>query len=369
MQERVFLQLLDETGEVELVKSILKSPLGLAKDLIVLLFEKRFSQLSEELDGIKKFAAGVERATILGEGYTLAKNYAQLFSFHQFFHSSYRARQGKVLEETLKSILRTYHLFDSVPNRVHDMHQILKSVFNTEIPNLDIDVMGTSVDKILIVQLRSRDDTGGTTAKGSLVDTLRGLIRTGKRPLKSILYLVAIWDARDSQQRQSTISKMFSAIKDLVEMPESEFAHKISEGVVVTENITLKLIYGTEEMMKAVTQFATRAMPDLNVVDKATSLIEKWDDLWVAYSVASLETSNFSGFSNVDLLNEKFEALNLQFNFSCQTNLVKSVDDMTHHLSSMWRENSLPFSITSDRILYIRDLLFLKACYQKIKMR
>ncbi|MFQ3608500.1 MAG: hypothetical protein SNJ55_07730 [Chloroherpetonaceae bacterium] len=316
------------------------------------------------MDGIKKFVAGVERATILGEDYTLAKNYAQLFSFHQFFHSSYRARQGKVLEEMLKNILRTYRLFNHVPNRVRDMHQILESVFNTSIPNLDIDVMGVSDDKILIVQLRSRDDTGGTTAKGSLVDMLRGLIRTGRRPLKSILYLVAIWDARDSQQRQSTISKMFSALKDLIQLPEDKFSHKISEGVHITEHIMLKLVYGTEEMMKAITQFATYEPSALNVVDKVISLIENWDDLWVAYSVASLETANFSGFSNIDLLNEKFESFNLQFNFSCYSDLVKSVDNMTHLLSSTWKENSLPFSITSDRILYIRDLLFLKACYQ-----
>lgn len=367
MQERIFLHLLDDTSEVKLVKSILKSPLGLSKDLITLLFDHRFSQLHSQLDSIKKFVAGVERASMMGDSYMLAKNYAQLFSFHQFFHSSYRARQGKVLEEALKSILRTYHLCGSVPDRVYDMHQILESIFETDIPNLDIDVMGVSDDKVLIVQLRSRDDTGGTTAKGSLVDMLRGLLRSGKKPSKSILYLVAIWDARSSQQRQSTIAKMFSSLKDLIDIPENTFSQKISDGIAVANNITLKLTYGTEEMIKAIVQFTAHTPSVLNPIDTTISLIDKWDDLWIAYSVASLETTNFSGFSNVDLLNEKVTSLNLKFDFSNYANLVSSIDTMTHQTTSIWKENSLPFSITSDRILYIRDLLFLKACYQKIK--
>ncbi len=367
IQERIFLHLLDETKETELVKSILKSPLGLSKDLITLLFEQRFSQLSLELDNIKKFVAGVERANIMSHGYRLAKSYAQLFSFHQFFHSSYRARQGKVLEETLKSILRTYRICERVPNRVQEMRQILESVFNTDVPNLDIDVMGVSRDKVLIIQLRSRDDTGGTTAKGSLVDMLRGLLRTGKTPSKPILYLVAIWDARDAQQRQSTISKMFSSLKDLIKTSESAFSRDISEGIVVARNITLKLVYGTEEMMRGIMQFTTSSPSILSTIDKAIKLIEQWDDLWIAYSVSSLEITNFSGFSNIDLLNQKFETLKLQFDFTCYKDLVKSIDSMTHLIASIWKENSLPFSSTSDRILYIRDLLFLKACYQKVK--
>lgn len=374
MQERIFLHLLDETEEVKCVKSILKSPLGLSEDLITLLFEQRFSQLSSELDSIKKFAAGIERANMLGNDYALARSYAQLFSFHQFFHSSYRARQGKVLEETLKSILRTYHICERVPNRVQEMRQILKSVFDTDVPNLDIDVMGVSRDKVLIIQLRSRDDTGGTTAKGSLVDMLRGLLRTGKTPSKPILYLVAIWDARDAQQRQSTISKMFSSLKDLIETSEIEtsgsaFSRDISEGIVVASNITLKLVYGTEEMMRGIMQFTASSPSILSTIDKEIKLVEQWDDLWIAYSIASLEIANFSGFSNINLLNQKFETLKFKFNFTCYANLVKSIDSMTSPIASAWKEDSLRFSSTSDRILYIRDLLFLKACYQRVKER
>jgi hypothetical protein len=234
--------------------------------------------------------------------------------------------------------------------------------------------MGVSRDKVLIIQLRSRDDTGGTTAKGSLVDMLRGLLRTGKTPSKPILYLVAIWDARDAQQRQSTISKMFSSLKDLIETSEIEtsesaFSRDISEGIVVASNITLKLVYGTEEMMRGIMQFTASSPSILSTIDKEIKLVEQWDDLWIAYSIASLEIANFSGFSNINLLNQKFETLKLKFNFTCYANLVKSIDSMTSPIASAWKEDSLRFSSTSDRILYIRDLLFLKACYQRVKER
>ena len=61
-QERVFLQLLDEVEEVKIVKSILKSPIGLAQDIIRRLFEDRFHELNDDLDEIKLFAAGISRA-------------------------------------------------------------------------------------------------------------------------------------------------------------------------------------------------------------------------------------------------------------------------------------------------------------------
>ena len=53
-QDRIFLQLVDETEEVMIVKSILKSPLGLAQDIIKRLFENRFDELNDDLDEIKQ---------------------------------------------------------------------------------------------------------------------------------------------------------------------------------------------------------------------------------------------------------------------------------------------------------------------------
>ena len=70
--DRVFLQFLDETEEVKIVKSILKSPIGLSQDIIKRLFENRFNELNDDLDEIKQFAAGVNRARSLASSYSLA---------------------------------------------------------------------------------------------------------------------------------------------------------------------------------------------------------------------------------------------------------------------------------------------------------
>src|ERR1035441_4524134 len=96
-QNRIMISL-DKSTEYLRINKALKSPLGLAHELIRNLFNKSFDNIKNELDSIKKFVAGIDRAEELGSGYKIAKFYPYLFSFHQFFHSSYRARQGKTLE-------------------------------------------------------------------------------------------------------------------------------------------------------------------------------------------------------------------------------------------------------------------------------
>lgn len=94
-QNRLFLQLSDKTEEIELTKKILKSPLGLANDLIVALFENKLESKKEELDEIKGFAAGVSRAEKLGETYSLARYYPYMFAFQQFFSGKTRKSIGR----------------------------------------------------------------------------------------------------------------------------------------------------------------------------------------------------------------------------------------------------------------------------------
>src|SRR3989338_2505603 len=106
----------------------------------------------------------------------------------------------------------------------------------------DMDVMGcnSKKEKIIVVQLRSRDDTGVTTAKGSLVDMLRGVLRMNKRSTKEILYLVAVWDERNLQQKNSTIVKMYSSLKGLIDASEDKFFNDVTKGVKIKDGITLK---------------------------------------------------------------------------------------------------------------------------------
>ena len=105
IQNRIFLTLKDETEDVKVAKDVLLSPLKLSQFIIRGLFQNaNFDDLVTKLDQIKHFAAGITRASSLGT-YKLAEYYPFLFSFHQFFHSSYRARQGMVLEKIVGKIL------------------------------------------------------------------------------------------------------------------------------------------------------------------------------------------------------------------------------------------------------------------------
>ncbi len=94
--ERIFLQLENDDDDILKIKSYLKSPLGLSKRIISLMFNDDFDNLNTKLDIIKDFVAGILRVEELADNYTLAKFYKYLFSFHQFFNSSFRARQDKV---------------------------------------------------------------------------------------------------------------------------------------------------------------------------------------------------------------------------------------------------------------------------------
>ena len=203
--DRRFLLLMDSSEETELIKDILKSPLDQASKLITSLFEERLGEVKDGLDVIKQFAAGIGRAEKLAEGYTLAAYYPFLFAFHQNFHSSFRARQGKVLERMVQRILQKYGRGAHVPDSNKERLTLLGEVFGSvELPKLDIDVLAVDVTnkKTLIIQLRSRDDTGGTTAKASHVDFLRELLRLNTVPQGTVLYLVCVWDPRDAQQKR-----------------------------------------------------------------------------------------------------------------------------------------------------------------------
>lgn len=370
-QERIFLHLLDNTNEVELAKRILKSPLGLAADIIYALFEDRLVSKKDELDKIKMFAAGISRSEKLGSNYSLAKYYPYMFSFQQFFHSSFRARQGKVLEEMIKNILENYTDCNEVPKKVDRMREILRESFASSTIDSDIDAMGINnkKNKIVVIQLRSRDDTGGTTAKSSLVDLLRSLMRLKNLPKEELLYLICIWDERNSQQKQSTITKIYSSLQDYIP-DKNKFRQEIIQGYELNSKIKLKLAYGTDEISRSLFEWTdTNQQSILTAIQQIIDFVENWDDLWVTYSISNieLELNSFQGISNINLLNQKFNEINAKFDFSSYEKLKTSIDEITNQILPIWREKTIPLASLSDKAHYVRDLVFLKACYSKIR--
>lgn len=371
--ERYFLQLMDETEDVLIIKNILKSPLGLSEKLIKMLFENNYDWLIEGLDEIKLFAGGIKRANEI-YSYSLASYYTYMFSFHQYFNSSFRARQGKVLEAILQDILENYCGCNIVPRKPAEAKKVIKDLFNTDSPNLDIDVVGinSTNSKTIMIQLRSRDDTGGTTAKSSLVELLKEFLRNEKDSKIPLLYLVAIWDTRDSQQKKSTIEKMYSSLKDYIEISRDDFYSNITNGIQLEHNLTLQLGYGVTEISEILYNWSNSQNSETLIsIEKVVNNIEKWDDLWISYAISSLELDiKFTKkFSNIDLLNKYLKELNLSFNReNPYATYVLLIDDYTTKIMKRWIENSIPFQNPAEQYLYIRDLLFLRACYEKLSI-
>ena len=369
--ERRFLHLMDRSEETRLVKDILKSPLGLASKIITSLFEEKLANWKDDLDEIKLFAAGIQRAEKLSTVYSLASYYPFMFAFHQYFHSSFRARQGKVLEQILQRILQQYSRCDNVPDKNTDRLSLLGEVFQSdELGNLDIDVMASDSThkKTLIIQLRSRDDTGGTTAKGSLADLPREFLRINKTPQSDILYLVCVWVPRDSQQKISTVRKMFSSLKKDIGISEEVFHEIVRNKVRLRENIFLKMAYGTDEIANSLFEWiGDENKQVLDAISIIVDLVSDWDDLWIAYAIASLEleVASFSNQSNIKLLNEKCDRIGIDFNYKSYQDLTDSIDSILEKIIPLWTEDSIPLNTLSDKAQYIRDLLFLKAYYEK----
>ena len=271
----------------------------------------------------------------------------------------------------LQRILQQYGKCDNVPDKNTDRLSLLGQVFKTdELPNLDIDVMASDFTnkKTLVIQLRSRDDTGGTTAKGSLVDLLRDLLRLNKIPQNNVLYLVCVWDPRDAQQKISTVKKMFSSLKEHTEISEESFYTIVKNKVRLQENISLKMAYGTDEIARSLFEWIGNENEKvLDAISAIVDLVKDWDDLWIAYTIASLESEviSFSGKSNIRLLNEKCAKIGINFNYKSYQTLVNSIDNIVQKIIPLWTEDSIPVKTPADQAQYIRDLLFLKAYYEK----
>ncbi len=361
-----------DTKESEEIKYILESPLGLASKIIQFLFEDDFDSLVEDLDVIKEFAGGVKRASNLSSTYAMAGYYPHMFSFQQFVNSSYRARQGIVLERMMEKILGRYGGCDKVPSSKTGMRNELNRIFQTKLPQLDLDGLGINTlgKKAIIIQLRSRDDTGGSTAKGSLVDLAKALIRSGNTPTFDVHYLICVWDPRNSAQKLTTVRKMYSSLQELISIPEQDFMRDVFTGVRISDGLTLRLAYGTSEISRSLYQWIDEGDQGvLSSIVRIQSTVENWDDLWVAYAVASLELRirSIHGHSNIELLEKKYKEISSDFDFSTYADLSGSINAMAKEMVEIWKEDTIPFRSPSDQFYYIRDLLFLYACYFQIQ--
>jgi hypothetical protein len=369
-QER-FLLTLDSDQTSELIRSVLRSPLGLATEIINCLFENKFDNIRLDLDAIKEFVAGVTRAEKLGSDYSLAKFYPALFAFHQFFHSSYRARQGKTLEEFIKEVFRETDPSLIVPDDLATKMQILSTIFKGYISRGDIDVLVKNTSKVMAVQLRSRDDTGGTTAKSSLVEAFRTSMALPKVKGIDFFYHIGIWEGIDSNQKSITKSKIFDALEHQLtplKINKQKFISEIEKGIQIKPEIFLKLSYGTVEILKVIKAWLGNPenLKDSAIKDMIMKL-ENWDDLWLSYAIASieLETQKIKGFNNIEYLNKLLSKFKYDTSkFKTNNEFLMLANELASKLIPLWEQPSIPLESPSDKVHYIRDLILLKFIYE-----
>ena len=369
-QERFLLSLCSDNGSAKIVKTILKSPLGLAQEIIRLLFENNFKEVKDNLDSIKQFVAGITRSEIMGKSYTLAKFYPYLFSFHQFIHSSYRARQGKTLEELFKEVIRRANEDFIVPDKERDKQKVMSEVFKGYDSKLDIDVVAKKAKgKVLALQLRSRDDTGGTTAKSSLVEALRGVMNKSVEENTDLFYLIGIWDIIKSNQKNITISKIYESLKPYFQkiISKDDFVNNIEKGIKLHKGVTLKLAYGDEKIVKNVSEWIGKDTKlDYASMKKIIKTLEISDDLWLSYAIASLELENLElkGINNIQYLNELLKGEKIDISaFTSNDDYLKLANELSLKIIPKWDKDSLPVQTMSEKAHYIRDLILLKFIY------
>jgi len=371
-QER-FLLTLDSDPTSKLIRSVLKSPLGLSHEVIRCLFENKFEEIRNNLDSIKEFVAGVTRAENLGSSYILAKFYPNLFAFHQFFHSSYRARQGKTLEEFIKEVLRETDSTLKVPDKLNDKIRILASVFKGYNSKGDIDVVVQNRKNIMAIQLRSRDDTGGTTAKSSLSEAFRTMMSLPKIKSTTLFYHIGVWEEINSNQKSITKSKIYDSLAHQLlplKITKQKFISNIENGIRIKPDVFLKLSYGTANILKSIKEWLGNP-PELkdSAIKDMIKRLENWDDLWLAYAIASIEIEiqNIQGFNNIEYLNDLLKKFQYDItHFNKNDEFVKLADELALKIIPLWKQPSIPLNSPSDKVHYIRDLILLKFIFLKL---
>jgi len=368
IQERNFL-LLREDEESKVVRDILKSPLELAENLITDFIENRLDSLKESLDSIKQFAAGVASAE-QKRSYTLARLYPYYFAFHQFVHSSFRARQGKVLERIFHILFGQYRNIEVLSKS--DQKRLLNAN-KQSIPDFDLflKISDREAEEYLVVQIRSRDDTGGTTAKTSLVEGLKYLKEKLCNKNRRIHYIVFVWEELNSSQRKTTINKFYSFLSDyLTATSKSEFEKILNRNEAVKiDCINLYFVHGTEAFLNVL-----RKTLDLNEdikakLKKILKDITDWDDFWVAYSVIGKEYEEYkqSGRSTIH------DMISLLRKYPLNLNRLKSYEDYKRAADQLatlfWKYGGKEyFESGDDNYLYFRDVAFLILIYFKKKI-
>ncbi len=379
--DRYFINFDNDISRIFSENEILASLLGLSRRLSIEMQDKRFSVLHHKLrlDDIKLKGMGLGNAQ---KGfYDKIANYASyLFAFQQYFHSSYRARQGAVLENVINVGIKLAALDDYTVVAKREKRSTLASFFglNTQ---LDMDVVIYSKRKkfIMPIQIRSRDDTGGTTAKASNVDYLSKILKhigsgnileSWRKENKRALYVILVWEALKKSQARSMKKKIWHSLEQSLmqfddTIVESEFIDQLDKGYEIPQtNITLRVIYGFPEFMDFLSiEFQSNEIVD--ILSKVWNSLENWDDLWLTYTIASLELPLLStyGWTNLEIISDALKKVDIDISKEIGVEIIENSKEWAKSIAVHLRNEKFPSIISSmqERMNYIRDLILVVA--------
>jgi DNA modification methylase len=367
-KQRKLILLEDNTDPTSAALStILESPLGLAKEIAFRCFQKdpNNSLLTYKggLDILKRLGVGLESA-MKKNAYPIANYSSYLFAFQQFVHSSYRARQGNFAESLLRAILK------ETSAKVYSKKEhskIAQKVLGTKTTNKhDLDVIASTSKENLFVQIRSRDDTGGTTAKGSLAEFLKDVLRNKIIPKEPIRYVIFVWVSGSGAQKSSLVTRVVDQLTGLTTIEPEEMKKNLSsqKRVQLSKNITLELSYGFDAFSDILAEFSeSESISEIS--KKIFTTLEDWDDLWLTYALSSIELQNLAinGINNFLILEDKLVKLGINISNQDISYYKERSIDIAHKLIEEWNENTLPVNSARDQLWYIRDLILMKMMF------
>jgi DNA modification methylase len=367
-KQRKLILLENKTDQtIAALNTILESPLGLAKEIAFRCFQEdqNNSLLSykDGLDILKRLGVGLESA-MKKSAYPIANYSSYLFAFQQFVHSSYRARQGNFAESLLRAILKETSA-EVYGKKEHS--KIAQKVLGTETTNKhDLDVVASMPKEYLFVQIRSRDDTGGTTAKGSLAEFLKDVLRNGIVPKEPIRYVIFVWVSGSGAQKSSLVTRIVDQLTGLTTIETDEMKKDLSsqKRIQLSENITLELSYGFDAFSDILAEFSeSKSISEIS--KKIFTTLEDWDDLWLTYALSSIELQNLAinGINNFLILEDKLAKLGINISNQDISHYKERSIDIAHKLIEDWNENTLPVNSARDQLWYIRDLILIKMIF------
>ena len=381
LQERVILTL-EGDPRYHVVKEVLKTSLSLTHKLLCLAFHdfSTLLRLRDAIDSIKKLAVGLGSAECKSKDYRIADYSMHLFAYQQYFHSAYRANQGTVLERLLALFVKENFRRLNVPAHKIRYERLFNEITGSQ-PRRggishDLDLVLKRDGGFIVIQIRSRDDTGGATAKRSLSAPLRPILeherRTGRGLRRGLDYIIYVWEPLDQSQKGSLVN---NTISELGIGPEGveDLKRELMRGsrVELGRGLTLQIVYGTDKLIDTLCSYEDcREIESLKAtLEEMLDKLGKWDDLWLTYAIVSLELDNYilKGYTNIAILEDKLRNLGITLEQRDLENYRCSSIDLARKLMPYWKEDTLPVKSPSDQLHYLRDLVLLRMMYQKIR--